>query len=301
MASTTIGAYRLATVGLVLFGFVGLGCASASGRTPPPGDTASRCFAVADLSPGVRQTAEAFVLAAGDREALYTLDGGLKPMSSDVASFSWTVAPQVDAVAADTLARWREATRALTCGELEFAVQVFGGVYPGRGGDSVRSASVAVAHRGALDATIRRHATFFTGLGVTPGQPLGEVLAAIDAAPRPDRWRGYGLLFGYPEDAVTFFVAAGLRGDSTKAIEPRDFRRLPTWRKSAPATPGGDSLSSFVYAVPKGAPLSSADSALMRAVAPRYEAYRAWRDRGPRSGADAIAYWRQRLRAAPPR
>lgn len=295
---THLGADRLRMVGLVLAGAILTGCAAAATRRPGAPEVGASCFAVDRLPAAVRATAEALVLAAGDREALYTLDGGLKPLSSDVASFSWTVAPRVDVAAADTLARWRAATDALTCGDLVFAVQVFGAVFPGRGADSVRSASVAVAHRRALDATIGRHAEFFAGLGITPGQPLGEVLALVDAGPRAARWRGYGLLFGYPEAAVDFFVAAGLRGDSTRTIEPRDFRRLPTWRKSAPAAPGGDSLSSFVYAVPKGAPMSPADSALVREVTPRYASYRAWRDGAPRTGGDALAYWRQRAAAA---
>jgi hypothetical protein len=247
------------------------------------------------VSPAARETAERFVLEAGDREALYTLAGGLKPLSSDIASYTWRVAPTVDPAAADTLARWREAASALTCGDVHFAVQVFGAVFPGRQGDSVRTASVAVGHRRALDALVVRRRTTFTALGMTPGMPVGDLLALVDAAPRAERWRGYGLLFGYPDAAVEFFVDAGRRGDSTRTLVPRDFRRHPTWRKSPPPPGEQDSLTSFVYAVPKGATWSAEDSALARAVAPTYADYRQWRDAAPRTGADAVAYWRQRL------
>jgi hypothetical protein len=280
------------------------GCAAVGGAAPTPRPDRSpgaACLDVATLPPDVRATAGHFALAAGDREGLYTLDGGLKPVSSDIAQFRWRVHPTVEPSAGDTLARWRRAVAALSCGEIDFAVQVFAAVHPGRGLDSVRTATVAVGHRAAIAETISRHAAFFIGIGVTTGLPLSDVLGLVDVAPRAARWRAYGLLFGYPAPAVDFFVAAGLRGDSTQRIEPRDFRRLPTWRKSAPAPGTTDSLSSFVYAVPAGAPWSPADPALARAVAPRYARYAAWRGAASRTGEDALAYWRSQLAALPPR
>lgn len=289
----------LAACAVALAGAGATACASAAPGGVSAGVPArtAACFAVESLPPAVRETAERWLLEAGDREALYTLDGGLKPLSSDIASYTWRVAPTPDATAADTLARWRRAAAALTCGDLHFAVQVFGAVFPSRTGDTVRTASVAVGHRRMLDAAIGRQASWFASVGITAGQPVGDLLALVDAAPRADRWRGYGLLFGYPEAAVDFFVSAGRQGDSTRTLVPRDFRRHPTWRKSAPPPGETDSLTSFVYAVPKGAPWSAADSALARAVAPRYAAYRAWRDAAPRTGADAVQWWRRRLSA----
>lgn len=173
-------------------------------------------------------------------------------------------------------------------------------MYPGRDGDSVRSASVAVGHRAAIAAVVARHAAFFAGIGITPDQPLGEMLALVDVAPRADRWRAYGLLFGYPDEAVEFFVTAGIRGDATRAVEPRDFRRFPTWRKFAPPAGSTDSLTSFVYAVPRGAAWSAGDSTLARATAPRYAGYARWRNEAPRTGADAVRFWRSRLGTSAP-
>lgn len=63
-------------------------CVSGTRRgeaVPRPG----QCFDLAPAPAAVRATAERFLLAAGDREALYTLDGGIKPVSSDVADFSF--------------------------------------------------------------------------------------------------------------------------------------------------------------------------------------------------------------------
>ncbi len=269
-------------------------CAPRHARPPEPA-LAGRCFDLSRLGEPARATAERFVLAAGDREALYTLDGGLKPVSSDIADFSWRVHPTADPMAADTLSRWREAASALSCGDLTFAVQVFAAVYPARDGDSVRTASVAVGHRTSIDATITRHAAFFAAIGITPGLPLGELLGLVDVAPRDARWRAYGLLFGYPEPAVDFFVTAGRRGDATRSVEPRDFRRFPTWRKFAPPPGTSDSLTSFVYAVPRGAPWSAEDSVIGRLTAERYARYRTWRAAAPRSGADAVRHWRATL------
>lgn len=88
---------------------------------------------------------------------------------------------------------------------------------------------------------------------------------------RPIRWRGYGYLFGFPDEAVGFFVQAGIEGDATQKVVPRD----------------------FVYAVPKGAPESATDRTLREAAAPIYRKYA---DRRPRfitpDQTGAVALWR---------
>ncbi len=272
-----------------------VGCASRPTASGAPVPDRGACFALGTLTPDERRAAEDFVLAAGDREGLHTLDGGLKPISSDIAQRSFRVWPSVDQGALAELSRWQRAARALHCGPIEVAVQVFAARYPGREGDSVRTASVVVGHREAIARLVTRHEAFFGRLGITAATPLGELMQLVDIAPSAERWRAYGLVFGYPEAAIDFFVVAGLRGDSTRQVEPRDFVRLPTWTKFAPPVGERDSLTTFVYAVPKGAPRSSADSALLAATSTRYARYRAWRAAAPRGGAEAVAYWRDRL------
>jgi hypothetical protein len=141
-----------------------------------------------------------------------------------------------------------------------------------------------------------RQQTFFALLGVTSSTSPQEILAAVENAPRALRWRGYGYLFGYPDAAVDFFVDAGVEGDRTGALIPRDFRRIETVHKFAS---GNDSLSTFVYAVPRGAPVSEGEQQLRDRAASVMDHYRAQRRKY--IGADslgAVMLWRAWLSGA---
>jgi len=140
-------------------------------------------------------------------------------------------------------------------------------------GEVRRGSTLIVAHRAALRAEVERHREFWRGLGVDPLTSPEEVLRAVEQAPRADRWRGYGYVFGYPQTAVDFFVSAGLRGDSLDTLIPRDFRRIETYRKFPGRSGAPPTESSFVYAVAKDAPESPVDSALRNAAAPIFADY----------------------------
>lgn len=290
-------ARRPATVLLALL-LIGIGCrASGSAATPArpavAPTLAAECFPVERLTAPNRRLAEQILLEFGDREGLYTLAGGLKPVSSDVRNLSIRVEPTLDRDALATLDRLRHVTSALRCGDVDVFVQLFAATFPGRDSSRMRSATLVVAHRRALAETIGRHAEFFGRLGVTPTTDPRDVIAAVDHAPRADRWRGYGLVFGYPIEAVDFFVRAGLEGDSTGQLVPRDFRRIETVVRYPEREGGPAVLSSFVYAVPKGAPESAGDRALREAAAPLHARYVA--ARAAAIGSDstgAIALWR---------
>ncbi len=269
------------------------GCRPAPPGVAPRTASAAACFPVERLSGPDRRLAEQILLEFGDREGLYTLAGGLKPVSSDVRDVVLRIEPVLDSSALVTLDRLRRVSAALQCGELTVFVQVFAAAYPARDGGLVRNATLVVAHRGALTAAIARHAGFFGRLGVTPAADPREVVAAVETAPRADRWRGYGYLFGYPDEAVEFFVRAGLEGDSTGRLVPRDFRRIETVLRYPAQAGGAPVLSSFVYAVPKGAPESPADSALRAAAAPIYARYVAARAAAILADSTgAVALWR---------
>lgn len=273
-----------------------IGCASAVSAPRVAGPNAASsaaCFSSRDADSARIRRADALLLDASDGEGLYTLAGGLKPLSSGRA-FSVRIAPTLDRAALDSLEAVRQAVALLQCGDIGAFVHGF--TTPQ--GDSIvrRSFDVIVYHRAAVARAIERHAAFFGTLGVTPGADVREVLAAVENAPRAERWRGYGLLFGYPDDAVEFFVRAGIEGDRTKTIVPRDFRRIETYRKFPIERDGPPLASSFVYAVPKDAPESTADRALRDAAAPIYARY--VRERARRIGADstgALALWREWL------
>ncbi len=253
---------------------------------------APSCFRVDSLPADVRSLAERVLLEAGDGEALYTLAGGLKPISSG-RSFSYQIAPAVPAAMLDSLEQLRRAIAALSCGNIGAFVHVFTATQSRADGQMTRVAEIIVFHRPSVAATISRHSQFFGTLGITPSADVREVLAAVENAPRAARWRGYGLLFGYPEHAVNFFVRAGIEGDSTGTLVPRDFLRIETFRKFADGEGKPPTLSSFVYAVPKGASEQQDDRLLREAAAPVYARYLRERSEHVRSDSSgAIALWR---------
>lgn len=292
---------RPATV-VLLLGVLGTSSACQAVRSTPVASSPTSlgtpsCFNHDAEPRNVVALADRVLLEAGDGEALYTLANGLKPLSSGRA-FTLQTVPAPRAAALDSLDLLRRATRVLQCGEIGAFVHVF--TATSSSGDSItrRAAEVVLFHRGRVAEAVQAHAAFFATLAITPSADVREVLAAVENAPRADRWRGYGLLFGYPDDAVDFFVRAGVEGDSTRAIVPRDFRRIDTYRKFPAARDEPPTLSSFVYAVPKGAPESDADRALREAAAPIYARYvneRARRVVGDSAG--ALVLWREWLSA----
>ena len=288
----------------IALGLLSAACTTSSTRmgssTSPAPATASparvdaaSCFPIEQLPASERALAERVLLEFSDREGMYTLAGGLKPVSSDVRDLQLRIAPSLDTVKLAELERLRVVSRALHCGELGVFVQVFTATYPGRDSSIVRSASMVLYHRQSLRTAIARHAPFFARLGVTPSADPREVVGAVENAPQADRWRGYGYLFGYPDDAVDFFVQAGIDGERTKQIVPRDFRRVETFTKF-PERQGGPLVnSSFVYAVPKGAAESAGDRALREAAAPLFTRYRTMRAQHIRpDSTGAVALWR---------
>jgi hypothetical protein len=266
-----------ALLATVLLG--GNACAARSGTesgrdtNDQRGGSASSCFPVASLTAADRREAERVLLEFADREGLYTLAGGVKPISSDVRDLTVRIAPTTDSAALATLDQQRRIAAALTCGDIGAFVQVFTATQRRRDSSEVRNTSMVVFHRAAVRRTIEAHATFFASLGVTPSTDPREVVLAVENAPRSPRWRGYGYLFGYPDDAVDFFVRAGEEGDASGKLVPRDFRRIETWHKYPAGSSDTTMLSSFVFAVPKGAAQSEQERALRAAAAPVYARY----------------------------
>ena len=75
-------------------------------------------------------------------------------------------------------------------------------------------------------------------------------------------------MFGYPEYAVEFFVAAGQKQAETKQFVACDFVHLPTFASDE---------GRFVYAVPKGHAERAEDRLLKATTAEVFTRYRAWR------------------------
>lgn len=201
--------------------------------------------------------------AALDDEALYTLAGGLKPVSIGFWS-DWLDVAQPDLTAIATvrnaLAVWR--TDALWADVLAFHQ-----VHAGR-----RAVQAYVVDRVALARTVQQHAAFFAPYGIAADTHPAELFAIVERMPAAARHRGQGLLYGYPQHAIDFFVAAQQRQADGEPMVPRRFVQIPTF---------GAAEGAFVYAVPKEHADNEADRALREAaqrVLLRYRTLRASAD-----------------------
>ncbi|MEM0926871.1 MAG: erythromycin esterase family protein, partial [Planctomycetota bacterium] len=195
----------------------------------------NECFPVESLPESSRRLSQQLLLDALDSEALYTFVGDLKPISEGFFR-TWF---QLEPVDTQELESVRAAMSSWKCGDCYDA-----GVLPfqnSRGGE--RYASGWIASRSAVREKLKQHAEFFGRLGMTVDSDAESLLLRIEGADQPgERWRGFGLLFGYPKRAVDFFVRAGMHHATTGEFVERDFRNFPTHSGSS---------GRFVYAVPR--------------------------------------------------
>jgi hypothetical protein len=232
------------------------------------------CWDFSGLDSVHAHLAEQILQGFTDREGLYTIAGGLKPITSGPETRRAMIRPVPDSTALARIDSWRHVVPMLTCGPLSVHLHHYR-LRPEQNNpaDTMMTVTLVVMHRHAVSAELRRHAPFWNSLGLTPASSPEEILHAVEHADRAARWRGYGYLFGYPAEAVDFFVAAGLEGDSTSTLVPRDFRTVETFLKF-PVSASGDSLRShFVYAVPRGAGETANDRLLRERAAPIYREY----------------------------
>lgn len=252
----------------------------------------AECFPFEKLPPEQRKTAEELLLKALDGEGLYTIVGGLKPMSSGFQNVQLPVQlPRVtDAEAgvilgelankkpeelnADDKRRLGQAkqaderrkalekitqTRAIfehwRCGKDEIFADLhhYAQTYEGK-----RYLDTIVFSRPALRRAIVEKADFFSRWGITENSHPLEVSYAVEHDETNARFGGYGFLFGYPDHAVEFFVKASDEEKFTGRFVERDFISLPTV--------AGENR--FVYVVPKGHAQNEADK-ILRAKAER--------------------------------
>ncbi|MEM6471472.1 MAG: erythromycin esterase family protein, partial [Planctomycetota bacterium] len=154
--------------------------------------------------------------------------------------------------------------------------------------ENQRYASAWIASRPALDSMLKRHSGYFGGLGITERSTAGELLLRIEGSKqRDERWRGFGLAFGYPDFAVDFFVNAGMHYAETGEFVERDFRHYPTHSRAK----GG-----FVYAVPKLQRESDSEITMLRKVEAILTVYRGLRtkyihDDDPKRVLELIRDW----------
>jgi hypothetical protein len=229
----------------------------APAAAPAGGVPRAQCFPVEELPPDLRAKAERVLLDALDREALFTVVGGVKPVSEGFWTLKWDAgggSPEAVDEARRVLATFR-------CGDALAADLLVFKAPPGKG----RVAHAFVANAAALRAKVGEDPRFWLRLGVTASSHPSAVMTAVEHADPADRFRGFGYAFGYPRHAVDFFVAAAESEKKTGEFVKRDFVNLPTF---------AGEKGRFVWAVPKGHEENAADRAVRAAAAPVLEAYR---------------------------
>ncbi len=196
---------------------------------------------------------------AADHEALYTLAGGLKPMSSGF----WYTSFVVDDPDLRELHKVQEMLEVLQNEAWYADVQIFDKIHDGE-----RNAHAFVVHRNSLARMIDRHESFWSSWDITPETHPTDIVDIVDRMPRADRWRGYGYLYGYPDDAVDFFVEAGVAAEDGREMGPgkdRQFMQIPTYAAET---------GRFTYAVPLEHVPTPVDLALAEGAGLILEAYR---------------------------
>jgi hypothetical protein len=172
-----------------------------------------------------------------ESEALMTLVGDLKPMSSG----SWmTLRIDVSDAPAKRIEDLLKIASVLRVGnDIETVFAPFTRVYEGK-----RFIEGFVFRRSNFRKVVTQYPKEFGYFGITPSMPFASTLGLIDGETTPERSRAYGLLFGYPKHAVDFFVEAETKQRETKEFVKRDFWTVPVY---------ADKSNRFVYAIPKDA------------------------------------------------
>jgi hypothetical protein len=205
-------------------------------------------FATELLEDKAKLLSEELLLKALDSEAFYTLVGQLKPVSEGF----WGGYFSVDPAELTEIEQVRAALRSWNVPGMFFAdVLVYESLQFGQ-----RYASAYVVHVPSLKNLIERESEFFARWGISVNTPPNEIMMTIERTRQPDdRWRGFGLVFGYPKHAIDFFVTAGMHQRTSGEFVERDFRQVATFAGRS---------GRFVYAVPKLSKPAPEDIALQR-------------------------------------
>ncbi len=198
-----------------------------------------------------------------DNEALYTLVGDLKPMSS-LVTFSFPIANDDSTKTScanildrathgkylDRLAFIQQALNSIELPGLKFILIPYQSPSKNR-----RIVQLSVISVDKLNKLLKEKESFYGQFGLIPGADPNVVTTVIESCDPCERWRGYGYLFGYPDYAVDFFVRAGMQNEQTGESVERNFFRIPTY--AMPET------GNFVYAYPTGyTPTAEVDSVI---------------------------------------
>lgn len=213
------------------------------------------------LTPDERQEFGELVLRMLDREALFTVAGGLKPMSTGF----WSHRLSTEYPDLEPLVRTRALLERIDDGEIAAGVMVFAAEW-----DSKRSAEAFVVHRASMRRMLHEQRAFWAPLGVDPEADPEVVLAIAERLPKLDRFRAYGYLFGYPDAAIDFFVAAAAEQEETGRLVRRRFISVPTHEAET---------NRFVWAAPEDYAGDPREDEIRATAGPILDGYRQKRER----------------------
>ena len=259
-------------IAFLLAGCTALGVRSSEVSDPP----SSACFPVESLDSTDRALADTLVRKALNHEALYTVAGGLKPVSTVIHERLPLARPDsvphgtydvvttgAERTALNRSGQLNRVAEALTCGALSAVVVPFESTR-----ERERALQVLFVHEQRLKASLSEHAAFWGQWGFTPDADPGVVVTTIEHAARNDRHRGYGFLFGYPKHAVSFFVEADREAQANGDFVERDFFHIPTHKAET---------NRFTYAIPDGYAPTRVDSSLYHSATSILQEYRSRR------------------------
>ncbi|MEJ7558422.1 MAG: hypothetical protein WKF66_08960 [Pedobacter sp.] len=201
------------------------------------------------LSVPDKQLADTLIKRVLDNEGLYTVISSLKPMSSasdlvlkiaqpDTAVAGVAKVTDVESPDYLKLERYQKVINALQFGDLKFIMLPFKMQSKGE-----RILQINIYRQSLVDSLLTANAAFYGQFGYVPGASGQFVINTTEYEHKYDRFRSYGYLFGYPDHAVEFFVAASISNDKTGEFVKRDFYQIPVF---------SGTTGHFVYALSKG-------------------------------------------------
>lgn len=230
------------------------------------------------VAPECRVLANTILTAVLEREGLYTVFGGLKPMSS-VTVGGYGDRPGESATA--LMQRYDNAAAALCDDDLIFRMAYWNERAP-------RVAQVFVFRHSLVREKVREHAAIFAAENIEPGTPIRTIVERVMNYHFQDADRVTGLFYGFPEHAVDFFCHPQKYGpvNTLRRLDSdRSGVRIETHQRG----------SAFVYVLPMQGEYTTADVDLMFAAQPILAEFRRRRAlHTNESGAlDAVALARQ--------
>lgn len=184
-----------------------------------------------------------------DNEALFTLLGDLKPMST-LTTFTFPIANTDSAkrISGNVLNRSehgkfldriqtiQRAVNKLDIPDLQFVMIPYVSAKGNR-----RIIQLSVVRVSLLNKVLKEKESFYGQFGLVPDADPVVVLTTIEANEKFARWRGYGYLFGYPDYAVDFYNEAAIESEKVGKPISRNIFRIPTYNPK---------YSNYAYAYP---------------------------------------------------